>query len=73
MANAPRKSAVPAVIPAAAPVEAAVATVNAVLPSEANLAAAPASRGDPTELPQRARKGCGRVARGIRQSQDRGG
>jgi phasin len=43
MANAPKKSAVPQVIPAAAPVEAAVATVNAVLPSEARLAVAPAA------------------------------
>jgi len=43
MANAPRKSAVAPVIPASAPVEAAVATVNAVLPSEARLAAAPAA------------------------------
>jgi len=43
MANAPRKSAAPSVISAAAPVEAAVATVNAVLPSEAKLASAPAA------------------------------
>ncbi len=43
MANAPKKSAVPSVISAAAPVEAAVATVNAVLKSEPQLAAAPAA------------------------------
>src|ERR1700728_3116486 len=43
MANAPKKSAVPPVIPAAAPVEAAVATVSAVLPNEGKLAAAPAA------------------------------
>jgi phasin len=43
MANAPKKSAVPQVISAAAPVEAALATVNAVLPSEAKFAAAPAA------------------------------
>ena len=43
MANAPKKSAVPPVIPAAAPVEGAVATVNAVLPREAKLSAAPAA------------------------------
>src|SRR5580693_7325075 len=43
MANAPRKSAVPPVLPSAPPAEAAVATVNAVLPSEAKLAAAPAA------------------------------
>src|SRR3984957_17577382 len=42
MANAPKKSAVPPVIPAAASVEGAVATVNAVLPREAKLSAAPA-------------------------------
>ena len=38
MANAPKKSAVPLKVSAAAPVEAAVATVNAVLPSEAKSA-----------------------------------
>ncbi len=43
MANAPKKSAVPPAISAAAPVEAAVATVNAVLKSEPQLAAAPAA------------------------------
>ena len=43
MANAPKRSAVPPVIPAAAPVEAAVAPVNAVLASEAQLATAPAA------------------------------
>ena len=43
MANAPKKSAVPLKVSAAAPVEAAVATVNAVLPSQAKLAAAPAA------------------------------
>jgi phasin len=42
MANAPKRSAVPPAISAAAPVEAAVATVNAVLKSEPQLAAAPA-------------------------------
>ena len=72
MANAPKKSAVPPAISAAAPVEAAVATVNAVLTSEAATRRR-AGRRDSTELPQRARKGRGRVARGIRQSQDRGG
>ena len=43
MANAPKKSAVPLKVSAAAPVEAAIATVNAVLPSEAKSAAAPAA------------------------------
>jgi phasin len=43
MANAPKKSDVPPKVSAAAPVEGAVATVNAVLPSEAKLAAAPAA------------------------------
>ena len=43
MANAPKKSAVPPAISAAAPVEAAVATVNAVMKSEPQLAAAPAA------------------------------
>jgi phasin len=43
MANAPKKSAVPLKVSAAAPVEAAVATVNAVLPSEVKSAAAPAA------------------------------
>src|SRR5271169_2172357 len=43
MANAPKRSAVPAKVAAAAPVEVAVATVNAILPSEAKLAAAPAA------------------------------
>ena len=43
MANAPKKSAVPLKVSAAAPVEAAVATVNAILPSQAKLAAAPAA------------------------------
>ena len=43
MANAPKKSAVPLAISAAAPVEAAVATVEAVLKSESQLAAAPAA------------------------------
>src|ERR1700689_1495095 len=43
MANAPKRSAVPAAVSAAAPVEAAVATVSAVLPREAQLAAAPAA------------------------------
>jgi phasin len=42
MANAPKRSAVPLAVSAAAPVEAAVATVNAVLKSEPQLAAAPA-------------------------------
>jgi phasin len=41
MANAPKKSAVLPVISAAAPVEAAIATVNAVMKSEPQLAAAP--------------------------------
>jgi phasin len=43
MANAPKRSAVPPAISAAAPVEAAVATVNAVLKSEPQFAAAPAA------------------------------
>ncbi len=43
MANAPKKTAVSLAVSAPAPVEAAVATVNAVLPSEAQLAAAPAA------------------------------
>src|ERR1700684_279943 len=43
MANAPKRTAVSLAVSAAAPVEAAVATVNAVLPSEAQLAAAPAA------------------------------
>jgi phasin len=43
MANAPKKSAVPLKVSAAAPVEAAIATVNAVLPSEVKSAAAPAA------------------------------
>ena len=43
MANAPKRSAVPAEVSAAAPVEAAVATVSAVLPREAQPAAAPAA------------------------------
>src|SRR5258708_24790581 len=43
MANAPKRSAVPLAIPAPAPVEAAVATVKAVLKSEPQLAAAPAA------------------------------
>jgi phasin len=41
MANAPKRSAVPPKVSTAAPVEA-VATVNALLPSEVKLAAAPA-------------------------------
>ena len=43
MANAPKKSPVPPAISAAAPIEAAVATVNAVMKSEPQLAAAPAA------------------------------
>jgi phasin len=43
MANAPKRSAVPLAIPAPAPVEAAVATVKAVLKSEPQLAATPAA------------------------------
>jgi phasin len=43
MANAPKRSAVPLAVSAAAPVEAAVATVKAVLKSEPQLAAAPAA------------------------------
>ena len=43
MANAPKKSAAPPAVSAAAPVETAVATVNAVLKSEPQLAAAPAA------------------------------
>ena len=43
MANAPKRSAVPSTVSAAAPVKAAFATVNAVLPSEAHLATAPAA------------------------------
>jgi phasin len=43
MANAPKKSAVPQAVSIAAPVEAAAATVNAVLPTELQLAAAPAA------------------------------
>jgi phasin len=43
MANAPKRSAVPLAVSARAPVEAAVATVNAVLKSEPQLAAAPAA------------------------------
>jgi phasin len=43
MATAPKRSAVPLAVSAAAPVEAAVATVNAVLKSEPQLAAAPAA------------------------------
>ena len=43
MANAPKRTAVSLAVSAAAPVEAAVATVNAILPSEAQLAAAPAA------------------------------
>jgi phasin len=43
MANAPKRTAVSLAVSAAAPVEAAVATVNAALPSEAQLAAAPAA------------------------------
>jgi phasin len=44
MANASKKSAVPLKVSAAAPVEVAVATVNAALPSEVKLAAAPAAK-----------------------------
>jgi phasin len=43
MANAPKKSALPLKVSAPAPMEAAVATVNAALPSEVKLAAAPAA------------------------------
>lgn len=43
MANAPKRSAVPPTVSAAAPVKAAFATVNAVLPSEAHVATAPAA------------------------------
>jgi phasin len=43
MANAPKRSAVPPTVSTAAPVEAAVATVNAVLKSEPQLTAAPAA------------------------------
>ena len=43
MANAPKKSPVPPAISAAAPIEAAGATVNAVMKSEPQLAAAPAA------------------------------
>src|ERR1700733_13511806 len=43
MANAPKRTAVPLAVSAAAPVEAAVATVNAILPTESQLAAAPAA------------------------------
>jgi phasin len=43
MANAPKRSAVPLKVSAAAPVEVAVATVNAALPSKVELAAAPAA------------------------------
>src|ERR1700719_3516834 len=43
MANAPKKSAVPQAVSVAAPVEAAAATVNAVLPTAPQLAAAPAA------------------------------
>jgi len=43
MANAPKRSAVPPKVSAAAPVEAAVSTLNAVLPSEVKSAAAPAA------------------------------
>jgi phasin len=43
MANAPKRSAVPPTVSAAAPVKAAFATVNAVLPGEAQLATAPAA------------------------------
>jgi phasin len=43
MANAPKRSPVSLAVSAAAPVEAAVATVNSVLPSEAQVAAAPAA------------------------------
>src|ERR1700735_188264 len=42
MANAPKKTTAPLKVSAAAPVEPAVATVNALLPSEVKLAAAPA-------------------------------
>jgi phasin len=43
MANAPKKSAVLRAVPAPAPVEAAVATVSAVMKSEPELTAAPAA------------------------------
>jgi phasin len=43
MANAPKKSAVHRSVSVAAPVEAVAATVNAVLPTESQLAAAPAA------------------------------
>jgi phasin len=43
MANAPKKSAVPPAVSAAAPVKTAVAAVNAVLNSEPKLTAAPAA------------------------------
>jgi phasin len=43
MANAPKRSAVPLAVSAAAPVEAAVATVEVVMKSEPQLAAAPAA------------------------------
>ena len=41
MANAPKKGAVPRAVSVAAPVEAVAATVNAVLPTESQLVAAP--------------------------------
>ena len=43
MANAPKKSAVPQAVSVPAPVEAVAATANAVLPTELELAAAPAA------------------------------
>ena len=43
MANAPKRSAVPSTVSVATPVKTAFATVNAVLPSEAHLATAPAA------------------------------
>ena len=43
MANAPKKSTVAQAVSAAAPVEAAAAAVNAVLPTAPQLAAAPAA------------------------------
>ena len=43
MANAPKKGAVPRALSVAAPVEAAAATVSAILPTESQLVAAPAA------------------------------
>ena len=72
MANAPKKGAVARAVSVATPVEAVAATINAVLPTESQLVAAPTA-----EIQQSFRgaleKGVIEVTRRFRQGQDRRG